>query len=172
MLRMATDGEVRNFVGVGPWPKTGRRLLAEHHDGLVPRHPRNRGAGRTGYRLTALQKLRPSAVRLPKPPYVARSFNVLIHSETINRISLFKELPVGGNYCRRRCRNPGDLFVTARPRAHAPDSGRGEGRNNGGRDHHPVGWIKSGIYKGGAVTTQWPSAVRTRALGIKCIVAC
>ena len=37
MLRMAADGEVRNFVGVGPWPKNlDAAYFRENHDGLVP----------------------------------------------------------------------------------------------------------------------------------------
>ena len=37
MLRMAADGEVRNFVGVGPWPKAlDAAYFRENYDGLVP----------------------------------------------------------------------------------------------------------------------------------------
>ena len=37
MLRMTADGEVRNFVGVGPWPKNlDAAYFRENHDGLVP----------------------------------------------------------------------------------------------------------------------------------------
>ena len=143
MLRMAADGEVRNFVGVGPWPKIfGRRLFSREPRRPCPtRRPRNRGAGRTGY-LTH----RPAEVRNPQLQYGCRSRhmlgarrlpNVPIHGRS-DAIALRRFQRIagdGGNLLAGRgLPKSGDLFVQA-DRAHAPvPCGRGAGRKPWRRD--------------------------------------
>ena len=162
MLRMAADGEVRNFVGVGPWPKNlDAAYFRENHDGLVPPGILDTVVpAAPDIWLTALQKLgtlsfgkvAEDAICLARDSFPMYPFMV----ETMqSHFDDFKELPgtaeiysPGGALPK-----PGDLFCAGGPRAHAPvPCGRGEGRKpwRAGSVCTICLDQKSGILQGGA----------------------
>ena len=162
MLRMAADGEVRNFVGVGPWPKNlDAALFALNHDSLVrpaSSTPWCKSAHRNIW-LTALRRVEPQALvvaedaamlgqrQLPNVPIHGR--NDAIAFRRFQRIA-----GDGGNIFAGRgvAETPGPLCAGG-PRAHAPvPCGRGEGRKpwRAGSVCTICLDQKSGILQGGA----------------------
>ena len=157
MLRMAADGEVRNFVGVGPWPKNlDAAYFREHHDGLVPP-----GILETvvpaapDIWLTALQKLgtlsfgkvAEAAICLARDGFPMYPFMMQSHFDD------FKDCRGRRKYIRRagRCRNPGtslcrrtsgarpsSLWTRRRPQAVA--GGIRLHDLSGSKERHPTRW--------------------------------
>ena len=159
MLRMATDGEVRNFVGVGPWPKNlDAAYFRENHDGLVPPGILDTVVpAAPDIWLTALQKLgtlsfgkvAEDAICLARDSFPMYPFMV----ETMqSHFDDFKELPgtaeiysPGGALPK-----PGDLFVQAdlgRTPQFLVDEEQAASRGgirlhdlSGSKERHPTRW--------------------------------
>ena len=176
MLRMTADGEVRNFVGVGPWPKNlDAAYFRENHDGLVPSGILDTVVpAAPDIWLTALQKfgalsfgeVAEAAIRLARDGFPMYPFMIEVMQSHFDD---FKELPgtaeiysPGGALPK-----PGDLFVQAdlgRTLQFLVDEEKAASR--GGRDPSArFVWIKrAASYKVAPTHDAMPapSAVRTR----------
>lgn len=122
MLRMAADGEVRNFVGVGPWPKAlDAAYFRDQHGGLVPPGILDTVVpAAPDIWLTALQRygtmsfgeVAEAAIRLARDGFPMYPFMIEAMESHLDE---FRQLPgTAAIYCPDgTLPKPGELFVQA-----------------------------------------------------------